>query len=160
VATTAASSAACVALAARFPALLATVGIQPNHVAEAAPGAWDEVVRLVTGARVVAVGETGLDRHWDFTPFALQEDYFARHLDLGRRTGKPVVIHCREAEADVLRMLRDEFERRAAADLERDLSNLGDPEARALVQKMLDMKQQHVKALEALADSHREPALR
>ncbi len=59
----------------------------------------------------MAIGETGLDRHWDFTPFPLQEDYFARHLELGRRHGKPVVIHCREAEADVLRMLGEEFER-------------------------------------------------
>ena len=111
VATTAASSAACVVLAARFPAVAATVGIQPNHVAEAAPGAWDEVVRLVTGGGVVAVGETGLDRHWDYTPFAQQEESFARHLALARRHGLAVVIHCREAEADVARMLREEFDR-------------------------------------------------
>jgi len=111
VATTAASSAACVALAARFPALVATVGIQPNHVAEAAPADWDEVVRLVNSERVVAVGETGLDRHWDFTPFVQQEEYFARHLELGRLHGLPVVIHCREAEADIVRMLREEFDR-------------------------------------------------
>jgi len=51
-------------------------------------------------------------------------------------------------------------ERRAIADLERDQSNLGDPEARGLVQKMVDMKQQHLKALDALAGADREPALR
>src|SRR5262249_13654906 len=44
-------------------------------------------------------------------PFALQEDYFARHLALARQLGKPVVIHCREAEADVVRMLRDDYDR-------------------------------------------------
>jgi TatD DNase family protein len=60
---------------------------------------------------VVGVGETGLDRHWDFTPFPLQEDYFARHLALSRQRNLVVVIHCREAEADVLRMLREEFDR-------------------------------------------------
>jgi TatD DNase family protein len=111
IATTAPSSAACVALAAAHAPLLATVGIQPNHVAEAAPGAWDEVTRLVTRPKVVAVGETGLDRHWDFTPFGQQEDYFARHLDLARRHNLAVVIHCREAEADVVRMLREDYER-------------------------------------------------
>jgi TatD DNase family protein len=111
IATTAPSSAACVALAARHPALRATVGIQPNHVAEAAPRAWDEVVRLVTSDKVVAVGETGLDRHWDYTPFPQQEDYFARHLELARRHGLAVVIHCREAEADVVRMLREDHDR-------------------------------------------------
>jgi TatD DNase family protein len=89
--------------------LRATVGIQPNHVAESAPDAWDEVVRLATNSMVVALGETGLDRHWDYTPFAQQEDYFARHLDLAREYQLPVVIHCREAEADVVRMLRADF---------------------------------------------------
>jgi TatD DNase family protein len=59
----------------------------------------------------VALGETGLDRYWDHTPFPAQEDYFARHLELARRHKLPVVIHCREAEADVVRMLRADFDR-------------------------------------------------
>jgi TatD DNase family protein len=111
VATTAPSSAVCAGLARQHPALFATVGIHPNHAAEAAPGAWDEVVALVGRERVVAVGETGLDRHWDYTPFPVQEDYFVRHLELARRHNFPVVVHCREAEADVLRLLRADFER-------------------------------------------------
>jgi TatD DNase family protein len=118
IATTAPSSAACVALARQYPRILsATVGIQPNHVAEAAPDAWDEVRRLATEPGVVGVGEvvglgeTGLDRHWDFTPFSQQEDFFARHLELARERGLAVVIHCREAEADVVRMLRADFDR-------------------------------------------------
>ena len=111
IATTATSSAACVALAERHPELLACVGIQPNNVAEAAPTDWDEVVRLVGRPRVVAVGETGLDRHWDYTPFPQQEDYFARHLELARKHHQAVVIHCREAEADVVRMLRADYDR-------------------------------------------------
>src|SRR4051812_19815724 len=65
VATTAPSSAACVELAARHAPLAATVGIQPNHVAEAAPGDWDAVVALARRPGVVALGETGLDRYWD-----------------------------------------------------------------------------------------------
>jgi TatD DNase family protein len=111
VATTAPSSVATLALAAAHPFVFATAGIHPNHAAEAAPGDWDAVAALAADARVAAVGETGLDRHWDYTPFPTQEDYFARQLELARRVGKPVVIHCREAEADVLRMLRDDFER-------------------------------------------------
>src|SRR5947207_7799136 len=59
IATTAASSATCVQLAAAHPHILpASVGIQPNHVAEAKPGDWDDVCRLVTQPGVVAVGET------------------------------------------------------------------------------------------------------
>ena len=95
-----------------YPLVVAAVGMQPNHVAEAAPGDWDEVVRLAeTEPRVVAIGETGLDRYWDRAPFALQEEYFARHIELARRLGKPFVIHCREAEADVVRVLRSEYAR-------------------------------------------------
>src|SRR5262245_50836792 len=111
IATTAASSAASVTLAQEFRMLTATVGIQPNHVAEAAPDAWDEVVRLVTSSKVVGVGETGLDRYWDYTPFPQQEDFFARHLELARKHKQAVVIHCREAEADTVRMLREDFDR-------------------------------------------------
>jgi len=51
---------------------------------------------------VVGIGETGLDRHWDRTPFALQEDYFARHLELARQRTLAVVIHCRDCAADVV----------------------------------------------------------
>jgi TatD DNase family protein len=111
IATTAGDSAACIALAARHPALFATVGIQPNNVAQAGPGDWDEVVLLVSQPRVVALGETGLDRHWHDTPFPQQEDYFRRHLELARKRGLPVVIHCREAEADVVHLLREDYDR-------------------------------------------------
>ncbi|HMP01333.1 MAG TPA: TatD family hydrolase [Gemmatales bacterium] len=109
IATTAATSQRCVELAQTHPTLWATVGIQPNHVAEVAVGDWDEVVRLASAPRVVALGETGLDRHWDFTPFPAQEDYFVRHLELGRERGIPVVIHSRKAGPDVVRVLRREW---------------------------------------------------
>jgi TatD DNase family protein len=110
VATSAADSAAGIDIAKQFPQVTATAGIHPNHAAEAQPGDWETVVRLAADPSVVALGETGLDRHWDFTPFAMQEDYFSRHLALSRKTGKPVVIHCREADANVTRMLREEFD--------------------------------------------------
>ena len=106
------SSVESVWIANEFPLVVAAVGIQPNSAAEARPGDWEEVARLAeTEPRVVAVGETGLDRYWDKTPFAVQVDYFTRHIDLARRLGKPFVIHCREAEADVVRVLRAEFDR-------------------------------------------------
>ena len=88
-----------------------TAGLHPNHVAESAPEDWDRVAALVRQGKTVGIGETGLDRHWDTTPFSLQEDYFARHLALARETKRPVIIHCRECEPDILRMLREDFER-------------------------------------------------
>jgi TatD DNase family protein len=111
VATTALDSQRCVELAAKHPILRATVGIQPNHVAEATPTAWDEVVALSSRPEIVALGETGLDRYWDYTPFTQQEDYFARHLELARKLDRAVVIHCREAEADTVRMLRADYDK-------------------------------------------------
>jgi TatD DNase family protein len=110
--TDAATSRTNIGLAERFPLLRAAVGIQPNHVAEAQPGDWDVILELVKHSKCVAIGETGLDRYWDRSPFPLQEEYFARHLALSRQVSKPVVIHCREAEADVVRMLRAEFDAR------------------------------------------------
>jgi TatD DNase family protein len=111
VATTAVTSIVCVELARQHPLLRATIGIQPNHVAEEPATAWDDVLALVNRLDVVALGETGLDRYWDRTPFAAQEDYFGRHLELARKIRRPVVIHCREAEADVVRMLRVDYEK-------------------------------------------------
>lgn len=103
------SSRQSVALANAHPLVVAAVGIQPNHTAEARPGDWDAVVQLAEREpRVVAVGETGLDRYWDRAPFELQEAHFAAHMALARRLDKPFVIHCREAEADVVKALRAE----------------------------------------------------
>jgi TatD DNase family protein len=107
-----ATSRAAVRLAATHPVLAAAVGIQPNHASEAGPADWDEIVRLAeAGPPAVALGETGLDRYWDRCPFPMQLDYFARHLELARRRSLPVVIHCREAEADVVAILKDAFDR-------------------------------------------------
>jgi TatD DNase family protein len=101
----AASSAAVVRLGAEHQ-LFAAVGIHPNSTAEALPGDWDEIVRLAGQPRVVALGETGLDRYWNDVPFELQQDYFERHLWLGQERDLAVIMHCRDAHSDLLPMLR------------------------------------------------------
>jgi TatD DNase family protein len=63
------------------------------------------VVELSGRRRVVAIGETGLDRYRDRTPFAVQQDWFARHLALGFERDLPVVIHCRESLHDIVAQL-------------------------------------------------------
>ena len=65
-------------------------------------GRW---LALLDHPRVVALGETGLDRYRDFAPLELQRDYFRRHLRLAHERGLPVVIHCRDAWEDLLPML-------------------------------------------------------
>ena len=109
--TTLASSRETVGLAETYPTLYAAVGIHPNSCAEAAAGDWDEIVRLLDHPRVVALGETGLDRYWDYAPIELQRDYFDRHLRLSQQRNRAVVIHCRDAQADMLPMLREAVSR-------------------------------------------------
>ncbi len=101
------TSRAALRLAATDRQVLAAVGIQPNYCGEAATGDWDRIVAMAGEPGTAAVGETGLDRYWDFTPWDLQQDYFDRHLKLARQRDLPVIIHCRDAEADLLPMLRE-----------------------------------------------------
>ena len=108
--TTAESSARCVELAGRFEGVWATAGVHPNEALQARPDGRERVAALLAGPRVVGVGETGLDRHWKDTPFDVQEEWFAWHMELGRATGLPVVIHSRDCEADMLRVLRAAYD--------------------------------------------------
>lgn len=108
---TADGSLACVELAAKEPRVFAAVGIQPNYCAQAAPGDWEKVVALADRPGVVALGETGLDRYWDYSPFDLQQDYFDRHLRLSQERGLPFIVHTRDSDADVLAMLREARQR-------------------------------------------------
>ncbi len=108
--TTLASSRASLQLAEHYPSVWASVGIHPNHAAEAQATDWSQIETLASQQRVKAIGETGLDRHWDNTPFPLQETYFQKHLQLARKVQKPLVIHCREADADVQRMLEADYQ--------------------------------------------------
>lgn len=107
---TAASSAATVAIAEAHPRVYAAVGIHPNSAAEEAPGDWDRIRALAAHPKVVAIGETGLDKHWDLAPFDLQQALFARHMELSRAVRKPFAVHCRDCEPDVLAMLREEYD--------------------------------------------------
>ncbi|MBX5491708.1 MAG: TatD family hydrolase [Chloroflexi bacterium] len=100
------SSRAAVALAAQWPSLWATVGIHPNYLTSA-PANWlAELTDLAQAPRVVAIGETGLDYYREYTPPAVQRQGFEEQLALAARLGLPVVVHCREAEADVVAMIR------------------------------------------------------
>lgn len=105
------SSRRAVELARQFPGVSAVVGIQPNYVQAAGPDDFAQIEELAHAPGVVGIGETGLDRYWDYAPLELQTEYFERHIELARRLDLPFVVHCREAEADVVRVL----ERAAAA---------------------------------------------
>jgi TatD DNase family protein len=89
-----------VALAEREPDVWATVGIHPHDVARMEPGWWDAITALARRPRVVAIGETGLDYHYDLSPRDLQRAAFARFVAMAHEVGKPVVCHSRDAPED------------------------------------------------------------
>lgn len=105
------TSQVCVAVAEEFDGVHAAVGMQPNYLSESQPGDWDRVEAMVRQPGVVAIGETGLDRYWDFTPFAMQQDYFDRHLRLSQQCGLPFIVHMRDCDDDILVMLREAHRR-------------------------------------------------
>ncbi|HEY8425367.1 MAG TPA: TatD family hydrolase [Limnochordales bacterium] len=103
-----------VALARRFatgdgmPAVAVAVGIHPHEAGRAgAPeAALEALERLAAEPEVRAIGEIGLDFHYDFSPRDVQQEIFERQLDLAQRLGKPVSVHAREAESTVLAIIR------------------------------------------------------
>jgi len=79
-----------------------TAGIHPHEAGAAVPGDLEAVRRLaVENAEVVAIGETGLDFHYDHSPRGVQIDIFDAHLSLGAETGLPVIVHARDADDEI-----------------------------------------------------------
>jgi TatD DNase family protein len=105
VAVDAQTSKECIDIANRSPMLRASVGIHPNYAQLAKAVDWDQVCALTKDRRVVALGETGLDRYWDDCPFPLQLENFRRHWQLSRQTGLPVIVHMRDCEREMLEAL-------------------------------------------------------
>jgi TatD DNase family protein len=95
------------AIAERFPDVWSTAGIHPHAARTFAAETMARVRGLLAHPRVVAVGETGLDYHYDFSPRDVQRESFAAHLELARETGLPVVVHAREADDDLRAVLRE-----------------------------------------------------
>ena len=101
-----ASSQAAVALAEKYAAVYAAVGIHPHHAAVYSKTALKAIRALAQHPKVVAIGEIGLDFHYaDGAPREVQERNLNAHLDLAEELGKPVVIHDRDAHSQVLGML-------------------------------------------------------
>jgi TatD DNase family protein len=88
--------------------VVAAVALHPTRTAAVTEDDHAEIERLARDPRVVAVGETGLDYYWDYSPPAAQQESFRRHIELAKRIGKPLMIHDRDAHADVLRILDEE----------------------------------------------------
>ncbi|NVO14031.1 MAG: TatD family hydrolase [Rhodoplanes sp.] len=99
---------ALLAIAERYEDVVCSVGTHPHHVAEERDVTLDELLARAKNPKVVAIGEAGLDYFYDYGPRDLQEASFRIHVDAARKTGLPLVIHTREADADMQRMLGEE----------------------------------------------------
>ena len=96
------SSESAVRLAETFPIIHAAAGIHPHEAAKENTGDLFKLLDLWKNPKVVAIGEIGLDYHYDFSPRDVQRDLFRRQLTLAVELNMPVIIHVREAMKDAL----------------------------------------------------------
>jgi TatD DNase family protein len=96
------------AIAERFPDVYCSVGTHPHHAHEELDIGVDELIARTRHPKVVAIGEAGLDYHYDHSPREAQERGFHNHIAAARTTGLPLVIHSRDADDDMARILEEE----------------------------------------------------
>jgi TatD DNase family protein len=90
----------------RYPFLYATIGVHPHDASKATPETWTRMRELAAHPKVLAIGEIGLDYHYDFSPREVQRAVFRQQMEIAAECRKPIVIHTREAWDDTLTMLR------------------------------------------------------
>ena len=100
-------SAQAIELARRYPQLRASVGFGPHDAARVAPDHFEKLAALAAAPEVVALGEVGLDYHYDRSPRDIQRSVFAQQVSLAPRLNLPLIIHCRDAWEDCLAILDD-----------------------------------------------------
>jgi TatD DNase family protein len=101
-------SAKAIELAGRFENMFATVAIHPHEAKSADQSTIARIKELAKNKKVVAIGETGLDYHYEFSTPQQQRDSFLRHLEMAPELRLPVVIHSREAFDDTLKILESQ----------------------------------------------------
>ena len=96
------------AIAERYERVYCSVGTHPHNAAEEPDIGIDDLVRIAADPLVVAIGEAGLDYHYDNSPRPAQREGFLRHIAAARITQLPLVIHAREADDDIATILEEE----------------------------------------------------
>ena len=100
---------AAIRLADRYPFIRATVGVHPHDASKATPETFDRLRGLAAHPQVAAIGEIGLDYHYDFSPRDVQRSVFSAQLSLAAQVSLPIVVHTREAWDDTLALLRQHW---------------------------------------------------
>ncbi len=94
-------------LARTYPNVYASVGVIPGECKDLTEDDIERIRQLAAGDKVVAIGEIGLDYHWDEPPRDVQKKWFVRQLELAHETSLPVIIHSRDAAQDTLDIVRE-----------------------------------------------------
>jgi TatD DNase family protein len=96
------------AIAEAYDDIWCSVGVHPHEAADHGATSAAELVALAANPRVVGIGETGLDFYYDHSPRDLQERVFRAHIAASQQSGLPLIIHAREADDEIARILREE----------------------------------------------------
>jgi TatD DNase family protein len=96
-------------LADRHSAFYATIGIHPHDASKATPDDFKRLADLLAHPKVLAVGEIGLDYHYDFSPREIQKSAFIQQMGVAAGANKPIVIHTREAWDDTLELIEQHW---------------------------------------------------
>lgn len=102
-------AAAVKALTERFPEVWGTIGVHPHNADEGPLPTPEDIAAAADHPRIVGIGESGLDYFYDKAPRAAQAENFRRHIRAARLAGLPLVIHARQADEDILAILREEW---------------------------------------------------
>jgi TatD DNase family protein len=95
------------AIAEAYDGIWCSVGAHPHEAADHAPLLVDQLLALTEHSKVVGIGETGLDFHYDLSPRDIQESVFRIHIAASRASGLPLIIHAREADREIARILEE-----------------------------------------------------
>ncbi len=96
-------------IAAQYPNVYATTGIHPHDASKADAASFEWLRTLSREEKILAIGEIGLDYHYDFSPRETQTQVFREQLNIAREASKPVIVHTREAWNDTMAILRERW---------------------------------------------------
>ncbi len=96
-------------IARAYDGVFCSVGVHPHNVAAEAEATVDALVARTSNAKVIGIGETGLDYYYEYSPRERQQASFRRHIAAARESGLPVIVHTRDADADTASILADEM---------------------------------------------------
>ena len=97
-----------IAVAERHDDVWASVGLHPHDADQWTPDRWDHLMGLAEHSKVVAIGEMGLDFHYDNSPREIQREVFRRQINAAQALNKPIIIHDRDSDGETMAILDDE----------------------------------------------------